>query len=184
MSPTVTDDRVRPSGSTRNRGMNVRSQPEGNLNSEDFVFRELKSTTISSPPMSPVQPYLLRRTSRLALVAVLLGVWIGGEQTCHASCGDYLVHPADPSHSLRPADGSGTPHRLPATPCRGANCSRRSETPPLPTRPTVETSSAVEWACLLQQIRDHQDESSEWSLESDQVLARHLSHRLKRPPRA
>lgn len=135
--------------------------------------------------MSPVQSYLLRRTSRLALVAVLLGVWFGGEQTCHASCGDYLAHPGDPSsHSLLTTDGSGSPHRLPTTPCHGANCSRRSEVPPLPTRPTVETTSSLEWACLLQQIRDQQDESSEWSLESDQVLARHLSHRLKRPPRA
>lgn len=159
-------------------------QPEGNLNSWNFSFREWRGTTISSPPMSPVQSYLLRRTSRLALVAVMFVFWFGGEQTCHASCGDYLVHPSDPSHSLLSKDRTDAPHRLPTTPCRGANCSRRSEVPPLPTRPTVETTSSLEWACLMQQIRDQHDESSKWSLESDKVLARHMSHRLKRPPRS
>lgn len=74
------------------------------------------------------------------------------------------------------------PNGVPTTPCRGANCSRRSEVPPLPTRPTVETT-VMEWACVLQQIRDQNSDSSEWSLESGEVLARHLSHRLKRPPR-
>ncbi len=133
--------------------------------------------------MSPVQTYFLRRTSRFALVAIVLGFWFGVEQTCQASCGDYLVHHGDQAHSLLPTGGSDTPHQMPTTPCRGANCSRRSEAPPLPTRPTVETSS-MEWACVLQQIRDQNSDSSEWSLESGKVLARHLSHRLKRPPRA
>lgn len=132
--------------------------------------------------MSPVQTYLLRRTSRFALVAILLGCWFGGEQTCQASCGDYLVHHEDRADSVLPTDGSDNSHQMPTTPCRGANCSRRSETPPLPTRPTVETSS-MEWACVLQQIRDQNSDSSEWSLESGKVLARHLSQRLKRPPR-
>lgn len=132
--------------------------------------------------MSPVQNYSLRRTSRFALVVIALGFWFGSEQTCQASCGDYLQHHGDQVHSLKPADGSDASHRTPTTPCRGANCSRRSETPPLPTRPTVETSS-MEWACVLQQIRDQNTDSSEWSLESGKVLARHLSHGLKRPPR-
>ena len=87
------------------------------------------------------------------------------------------------THILLPTDGSEVPHQKPTTPCRGANCSRRSETPPLPTRPTVETTS-MEWACVLQQIRDQNPDASEWSLESDNVLARHSSQRLKRPPRA
>ncbi|GDY09816.1 hypothetical protein LBMAG52_33020 [Planctomycetia bacterium] len=157
---------------------NGRVQPEENLNSSKFLIHALSIAPLPSPTMSPVQTYLLRRTSRFALVAILLGFWFGGEQTCQGSCGDYLAHPGGQAQ----ADGSDASHRMPAAPCRGANCSRRSETPPLPTRPTVETSS-MEWACVLQQIRDQHIDSSEWSLESGKVLARHLSHQLKRPPR-
>lgn len=133
--------------------------------------------------MTPVQNQLLRRSSRLALVAVAFGFWLFSGQICQASCGDYLVHPNDPSQLARTKDGTGESRQTPTTPCRGANCSRRSEVPPLPTRPTVETNSSLEWACLMQQIRDQNSDSSEWSLESGKVLARHLSHRLKRPPR-
>lgn len=134
--------------------------------------------------MSLVQNCSLSKTSRIAVVAILLGFWFGREQTCEASCGDYLVHPGNQAHSLPPIDGSGDPHQMPTSPCRGANCSRRSETPPLPTRPTVETVSSLEWACLMQQIRDQDAPLSLWSLESEKVLAQHLSQRLKRPPRA
>ncbi len=133
--------------------------------------------------MSLVQNYSLHRTRRIALVAILLGFWFGGEKTCQASCGDYLVHPGNQAHSLPPTDGSGDPHQMPTSPCRGANCSRRSEVPPLPTRPTVETVSSLEWACLMQQIRDQDNELNRWSLESESLLAWHTSQPLDHPPR-
>lgn len=133
--------------------------------------------------MSSSRTIPLLRLCRIACVAVVFGVWFGGEQACQASCGDYLAHPGEHADSRLASGTSDKSHPVPASPCRGANCSRRSETPPLPTRPTVETTVSVEWACLLQQIRDSQVITSGWLLESDKVLARHLSHRLKRPPR-
>ena len=158
-------------------------QPEGNLNSPKVPFRKWRIAAVFSPTMSPIQSYSLRLTSRFALVVIALGFWFGSEQTCQASCGDYLQHHGDQVHSLKPADGSDASHRTPTTPCRGANCSRRSETPPLPTRPTVETTSSMEWACLMQQIRGQDDDSNRWSLESVPPLARHTSQLLDRPPR-
>ncbi len=165
------------------RRTNGRLQPEENLNFTDFLFHKLSIATLLSPPMSHVQTYSLRRASRFALVAIVLGFWFGGEQTCQASCGDYLQHHGDLAHSLLPTDGSGTQHQMPTTPCRGANCSRRSETPPLPTRPTVETTSSVEWLCVIEQIRGQDDGCNRRSLESAPRMARHTSQLLDRPPR-
>ncbi|MBC7820246.1 MAG: hypothetical protein IAG10_25460 [Planctomycetaceae bacterium] len=129
--------------------------------------------------MSLIRTYSLLRLSRFAVVAALFGLWLVSEQVCQASCGDYLVHHSTQTHS---ADESSLPHGMPATPCRGANCSRRSETPPLPTRPTVETTS-VEWLCVIEQIRGQDDESHRWSLESAPLMARYTSQLLDRPPR-
>ena len=158
-------------------------QPEANLNSWKFSFHKLSIAKLLFPPMMPVQNYSLRRAGRFALVAIVFGFWFGGEQTCQASCGDYLQHHGDQSYSLLSTDGSGTSHHMPTTPCRGANCSRRSETPPLPTRPTVETVSSLEWLCVIEQIRGQDDESHRRSLESAPLMARHTSQLLDRPPR-
>lgn len=119
------------------------------------------------------------KMSRLGLAAILLGFWLCGQETCQASCGDYLLHRdvATPSN-LRPDDGP----EAPKGPCRGANCSRRSDSPLLPTRPTVETTS-VEWLCVMDQIRDQYDESNRWSLESEAVLPLHTSQPPDHPPR-
>lgn len=148
------------------------------------MLRKMRIASVNSRAMCASSAYVLIRPSRLLLLAVVIGLWFGSEQKCQASCGDYLVHHGDRQTLLTKHGDTGLPKQNPVSPCRGANCSRRSEVPPLPTRPTVETSISVEWACLLQQIRDQDDESSKWSLESDRVLARHTSHRLKRPPRA
>ena len=128
--------------------------------------------------MSLVRTYPLLRISRFAVVAALFGLWLISEQACQASCGDYLVHHGTQAKSTDPAN---TPHGMPTTPCRGANCSRRSETPPLPTRPTVETTS-VEWLCVIEQIGGQDDESHHWSLEFGSLMARHTSQLLDRPP--
>ncbi|MFM9965380.1 MAG: hypothetical protein ACKV2Q_29695 [Planctomycetaceae bacterium] len=129
--------------------------------------------------MSLARTNPILRLCRLAVMAALLGLWLLGEQACQASCGDYLVHPSSPTQSL---EGASLPQETPTTPCRGANCSRRSETPPLPTRPTVETTS-VEWLCVIEQIRGQNDESHHWSLESGSLMAQHTSQLLDRPPR-
>ena len=129
--------------------------------------------------MSLTRTYPLLRISSFAVAVALLGLWFVSEQNCQASCGDYLVHHGSQAQST---DSSNLPHDLPSTPCQGANCSRRSETPPLPTRPTVETTF-VEWLCLVEQIRGQDDESHTWSLESASLMARHTSQLLDRPPR-
>ena len=155
------------------------TQPEGNLNSSLFMYHKLRTPSLPSSAMSLVRTYPLLRISRFAVVAALFGMWFVSEQACQASCGDYLAHHGTQTQSTDP---SNTPHGMPTTPCRGANCSRRSETPPLPTRPTVETTS-VEWLCVIAQIRGQDDESHHWSLESESLLARHTSQLLDRPPR-
>lgn len=129
--------------------------------------------------MSRLTTNPLLRIRRIAVVAALFGLWLISEQACQASCGDYLVHPSSPTQSI---DESSIPIETPTAPCRGANCSRRSETPPLPTRPTVETST-VEWLCVIEQIRGQDDGSHRWSLESGSLMARHTSQLLDRPPR-
>ena len=129
--------------------------------------------------MSLVRTYPLLRISRFAVVATLFGFWFVSEQACQASCGDYLAHHSTQTHS---ADGSNLPHGMPTVPCHGANCSRRSEMPPLPNRPTVETTS-VEWLCVIEQIRDQDDDSNRRLLESEPLMARHTSQLLDRPPR-
>ncbi len=129
--------------------------------------------------MSHARTYPLFRISRFVVVAALFGLWLASEQACQASCGDYLVHHTTQSQAN---DDSSLPREVPTTPCRGTNCSRRSETPPLPTRPNVETTS-VEWLCVIDQIRGQNDESHRWSLESVPLMARHASQLLDRPPR-
>jgi hypothetical protein len=129
--------------------------------------------------MSFAQRHPLLSISRFAVLMALFGLWWCSEQTCEASCGDYLTHHGTQTHA---SDGSSVPHEMPITPCRGANCSRRPEAPPAPTRPTVETT-AVEWLCVIEQIRDLADESHRRSLESELLMARRTSQLLDRPPR-
>lgn len=121
----------------------------------------------------------LLRVHHLAVVVAVFGFWFLSEQACQASCGDYLMHH---DTQARAADGSRLPQHMPPAPCRGANCSRRSDSPPLPTRLTIETTAA-EWLCLFEQIRDQDNESAWWSLESDSLKARYTSQLLDRPPR-
>ena len=104
------------------------------------------------------------------------------EQRCDASCGDYLVHPgASGSHSLNQTD-SPTNRPTPVCPCQRPGCSSRSEVPtvPVPVPPEIP----VEWACFVAQIRDRDDASHAWSLESELLLLllRMSGQRLDRPP--
>lgn len=156
-----------------------RPQPERNLNSGFFTFHRLGVLFLSSHTMSLRHIQSVIRLSHFAVVAALFGLWFISEQGCQASCGDYLAHHDTQKQA---ADGSSRPHDMPKTPCRGANCSRRPDAPPAPTRPTVETTS-VEWLCAMEQIRDQDDESTRWSLESVPLTARHTSQLLDRPPR-
>ncbi len=149
-----------------------------------ILIRILRFVVVSSRTMNCELRRSLSFARAILVLAMFVVCGLMAEQRCEASCGDYLVHRGVPSHSTLIRTGlPDSPQDVPAGPCRGANCSRRSESPPLPTRPTTVESSSVEWLCVIVQIRDQDDESKAWSLESDSLMARHTSQLLDRPPR-
>ena len=117
----------------------------------------------------------------ITLVAVC---WTLTEERCEASCGDYLVHHGSVqwqgTNGLLGKTDSPSDRPIPACPCQGPSCSRRSETPSAPAPVPPEVPS--EWACLTEQIRDPDAVSQDWSLESELLLIRSNGRRLERPP--
>ena len=118
------------------------------------------------------------------MITLVAACWVLTEERCDASCGDYLVHHGSSgSHAVKGLLGnpnSPTNRSVPAYPCQGPGCSRRSEAPAIPA--PVSPEIPAEWAYFVEQIRDRDTASHGWSLESELLLVRGSGHRLERPP--
>ena len=127
--------------------------------------------------MSDFAHKLLKFAFCAAIACAVLGV---SAERCQASCGDYLVHSG--GDAALGHDEPSDPAKTPARPCHGPSCSRRSDVPPLPNRPTtVEIPN--ELACVIEQIRDAKIPKLEALLESELLVAGRSLSCLDHPPK-
>ncbi len=151
-----------------------------------IIVHSFRAYVVSFAAMTYLHHRSLSLTQAIVTITLVAACWALTEERCEAGCGDYLVH--HNSSQLHGANGlfgkadSPIDRPVPACPCQGPGCSRRSETPaaPAPIPPEMPT----EWAFLIEQIRDRDATSQSWSLESELLLFRHSGQRLDRPPRA
>ncbi len=128
--------------------------------------------------MDRILEKLLKITFLAAIACAVFGV---SAERCQASCGDYLVHSG--GDVAVGHDDPSDPAKTPARPCHGPSCSRRSDVPPLPNRPTtVEIPN--ELACVIEQIRDAKIPKLEALLESELLVAGRSLSCLEHPPKS
>ena len=149
-----------------------------------FLVHKFWRCVVSSHAMSSRTQRSLRLPRTIVIITMVAVIWAMSAGRCDASCGDYLVH-HDSMKTGAPNGVNGKTElpiesSIPACPCQGHGCSRRSDVPAAPVPVSPEAPS--EWACLTEKIRDCDTITNGWSLESELLLVRNSGHRLERPP--